>query len=95
MYTTTVCSNEIVTGVPVYGEGKLQDSVAWQNKFEDTICLSPLLLFCQFMSITGNQAVFNNMSGLDGRREVDLITQGRNTLFWEGGVARVPEGAYV
>ena len=81
LFTTTLCSNEIVTCIPVYREGKLQDGVARQNKFEDTIYISPLLLFCQVTSITGNQAVFNNMSGLEGRRKVDLITQGRNTLF--------------
>ena len=61
-------SNSVTTGSPVYGESNVQDGIARQNEFENTISISSLLLLCQTTGIVGNQAVFNNMSGL-GRRE--------------------------
>ena len=45
----------------------MQDSIAWQNVFEDAISISSFLLQGQTTRIIGYQAVFNNVSGLGGR----------------------------
>ena len=53
----------------MYGESNVQDSIAWQNVFEDAISISSFLLQGQTTKIIGYQAVFNNMSGLGGREK--------------------------
>ena len=63
-YTSTT---NIPPGSPVYGESNVQDSIAWQNVFEDAISISSFLLQGQTTRIIGYQAVFNNVSGLGGR----------------------------
>ena len=60
-YTSTT---NIPPGSPVYGESNVQDSIAWQNVFEDAISFSSFLLQGQTTRIIGYQAVFNNVSGL-------------------------------
>ena len=65
--TCALHTNNIPPGSPVYGESNVQDSIAWQNVFEDAISFSSFLLQGQTTRIIGYQAVFNNVSGLGGR----------------------------
>ena len=62
--TCALHTNNIPPSSPVYGESNVQDSIAWQNVFEDAISISSFLLQGQTTRIIGYQAVFNNVSGL-------------------------------